>query len=128
MAGKKGPNPTDRGKGGVKRSELTEARGIPVDLVLEGANRHEMKLTESTLASLLPAAEAARQAHLASGAAQGRRLDVGYDYAQMREVVAAFGYTAHIRPRDEQVQAKKAGQQARRWIVECTHSWLNRFR
>jgi len=55
-------------------------------------------------------------------------LDAGYDYAQVREVVAALGYTAHIRPRGEEVQAKKAGQNARRWVVERTHSWLNRFR
>ena len=47
-------NPMDRGKGGFKRSLLTEARGIPVGLVLEGANRHDMKLTETTLRSLLP--------------------------------------------------------------------------
>ncbi|RZK10058.1 MAG: IS5 family transposase [Hymenobacter sp.] len=125
---KTGPNPTDRGKGGVKRSLLTEARGIPVGLVVEGANRHDMKLTESTLASLPPVAEAARQAHLASGATQGLCLDAGYDYAQVREVVQALGYTAHIRPRGEEAQAKKAGQKARRWVVERTHSWLNRFR
>ena len=128
-AGKKtGPTPTDRGKGGVKRSLLTEARGIPVGLVLDGANRHDMKRTERTLASLPPAAEAARQVHLASGAGQGLCLDAGYDYAQVREVVASFGYTAHIRPRGEEAQAKKAGQKARRWVVERTHSWLNRFR
>ena len=44
LGGKKtGPNPTDRGKGGVKRSLLTEARGIPVGLVLDGGEpaRHE---------------------------------------------------------------------------------------
>ena len=115
MGKKTGPNPTDRGKGGVKRSLLTEARGIPVGLVLDGANRHDMKRTESTLASVPPAAEAARQAHLASGAGQGLCLDAGYDYAQVREALAAFGYTAHIRPRGEEVRAKKAGQQARRW-------------
>ena len=128
MEKKTGPNPTDRGKGGVKRSRLTEARGIPVGLVLDGANRHDMKLTESTLAGLPPAAEAARQAHLASCAGQGLCLDAGYDYAQVREVATSFGYTAHIRPRGEEVQAKKAGQKARRWVVECPHSWLNRFR
>ena len=128
-AGKKtGPNPTDRGKGGVKRRLLTEARGIPVGLVLDGANRHDTKRTASTLASLPPAAEAARQAHLARGAEQGLCLDAGYDYAQVRDVLAAFGYTARIRPRGEEVRAKKAGQQARRWVVERTHSWLNRFR
>ena len=54
--GKTAPNPTDRGKGGVERSLLTEARRILVGLVLEGANRHEMKRTESTLRSLPPAA------------------------------------------------------------------------
>ncbi|GAA4005441.1 hypothetical protein GCM10022408_16490 [Hymenobacter fastidiosus] len=128
-AGKKtGPNPTDRGKGGVKRSLLTEARGIPVGLVLEGANRHDMKLTESTLTSLPPAAEAARQAHLAGGGEQGLCLDAGYDYTQVREIVAALGYTAHIRSRGEEAQVKKAGQKARRWVVERTRSWLNRFR
>ena len=129
LGGKKtGPNPTDRAKGGVKRSLLTEARGIPVGLVLEGANQHDMKLTESTLRSLPPAAQAARKAHLAAGGEQGLCRDAGYDYAQVREIVAAHGYTAHIRPRGEEVQAKKAGQKARRWVVERTHSWLNRFR
>ena len=39
-----GPNPTDRGKGGVKRSLLTEGHGVPIAVVIEGANRHEMKL------------------------------------------------------------------------------------
>ena len=87
-----------------------------------------MKLTESTLARLPSAAEAARQVHLVSGAEQGLCLDAGYDYASVREVAASFGYTAHIRPRGEEAQAKKAGQKARRWVVERTHSWLNRFR
>ena len=40
---KTGPNPTDRGKQGVKRSLLTEA-AVPVALAIEGANRHDMKL------------------------------------------------------------------------------------
>ena len=97
-------------------------------LVLDGANRHDMKLTESTLRSLPPAAEAARDAHRAAGQDQHLCLDAGYDYAQVREVVAELGYTAHIRPRGEETRAKKAGQKARRWVVERTHSWLNRFR
>lgn len=44
-----GPNPTDRGKGGAKRSLLTEAHGIPIALAIEGANRHDMKLVIPTL-------------------------------------------------------------------------------
>ena len=49
---KTGRNPTDRGKQGVKRSLLTEAKGIPLSVVARGANRHDMKLVEETLASL----------------------------------------------------------------------------
>jgi transposase len=103
--------------------------------VLDGANRHDVKLVESTLASLPPAVEAARQAHQAQDASQGQGLclDAGYDSKQVRETLAALGYTAHIRPRSEEVPARKAGQKARRWgrpgrVVERTHSWLNRFR
>ena len=128
MGKKTGPNATDRAKGGVKRSLLTKARGIPVDLVLDGANRHDVKLVDSILTSLPPAAEAARDAHRAAGGEQGLCLDAGYDSKQVRETLIALGYTAHIRPRGEEVQAKKAGQKARRWVVERTHSWLNCFR
>ncbi|MCS6911215.1 MAG: transposase, partial [Anaerolineales bacterium] len=41
-----------------------------------------------------------------------------------------FGFTAHIRARGEEAKAlaAEAGKRARRWVVERTHSWLNRFR
>jgi putative transposase len=45
---KTGPNPTDRGKQRVKRSPMTEADGIPLAVVVEGANRHHMKRVRST--------------------------------------------------------------------------------
>lgn len=61
---------------------------------------------------------------------QGMCLDKGYDYAEVREMVREFGFTAHIRARGEEVQALKryVGAKARRWVVERTHSWMNRFR
>ena len=61
---------------------------------------------------------------------QGMCLDKGYDYDSVRDLVAEFGYTAHIRARGEEAQAIKrdAGFKARRWVVERTHSWMNRFR
>ncbi len=48
----------------------------------------------------------------------------------MRRTLDEFGFTAHIRSRGEEAQAikKEAGFKARRWVVERTHSWLNRFR
>lgn len=57
-------------------------------------------------------------------------LDKGFDYDGVRELVTVWGYTAHIRTRGEEIDAKKRvpGYRARRWVVERTHSWLNRFR
>ena len=57
-------------------------------------------------------------------------LDKGYDYDEVRELLTEFGFTAHIRARGEEAQALKqeAGFKARRWVVERTHSWMNRFR
>lgn len=47
-----GSNPTDRGKGGVKRSLLSDARGIVLGLAVAVANRHGMKLLKKTLHSM----------------------------------------------------------------------------
>jgi transposase len=126
LAGKKiGSNPTDRGKGGVKRSLLTEAHGIPLAVVIDGANRHDMKLVKPTLSDLM-----LHRPIPTSAQPQGLCLDKGYDYDEVRALVAEFGFTAHIRTRGEEAHAIKheAGFRARRWVVERTHSWMNRFR
>ena len=61
---------------------------------------------------------------------QGLCLDKGYDYDEVRAIVAEFGFTAHIRSRGEEAKelAAEAGKRARRWVVERSHSWMNRFR
>jgi IS5 family transposase len=61
---------------------------------------------------------------------QGLCLDKGYDYDEVRAIVEEFGFTAHIRSRGEEAQALKreAQAKARRWVVQRTHSWMNRFR
>ena len=97
-------------------------------LVLDGASRNDVKLVDSTLAGLPPVAEAARDVHRAAGGEQGLCRDADYDTIQVLETLTTLGDTAYIRPRGEEVQAKKAGQKARRWVVERTHSWLSRFR
>jgi putative transposase len=56
-------------------------------------------------------------------------LDKGYDYDEVRELAVLFGFTLHAARRGEDARAiKKAGYRARRWVVERTHSWMNRFR
>jgi len=61
---------------------------------------------------------------------QGLCLDRGYDYEEVRELVAEFGFTAHIRTRGEEIERKlrTPDWRARRWVVEACHSWLNRNR
>ena len=107
---------------------LVEAGGIPVALVVAGANRHDMKLTEATLAGVPASVEALRWAAHEAGQAQGLCLDKGYDYEEVRDIADAFGYTLHLRCRGEEKAEREAGKQARRWVVERTHSWFNRYR
>ena len=61
---------------------------------------------------------------------QGMCLDKGSDDQEVRATLAAFGCTAPMRSRGEEAQAitAPAGQKARRWVVEPTHAWMNRFR
>ena len=125
LGGKKtGPNPTDRAKQGTKRSVLVDGAGVPLGLAIDGANVHDKWLVEPTLASIpieRPEPSAAEPQHLC--------LDKGYDYTDTRALVALNGYIGHIKARGEEVTLKRSKRvKARRWVVERTHSWFNRFR
>ena len=44
-------------------------------------------------------------------------------------MVASLGFTVHLRSRGkEQGDIGELGHRARRWVVECTHGWMNQFR
>jgi transposase len=104
---------------------LTEADGIPIGLAVDGANRHDSKWVKATVESI-----PVKRPEATKKASQGLCLDKRYDYDSVRDLVKEFGYTAHIKARDEEAQAikRQAGFKARRWVVERTHSWMNRFR
>ena len=57
-------------------------------------------------------------------------LDKGYDYPTVRELVNEWGYTAHIPVRGQSngTTGKIPKYRSRRWVVERSHSWFNRFR
>jgi putative transposase len=120
-----GNNPTDRGQLGTTRSVLTDGQGLPLGIAVEGANRHDMTLVDATLEAIIikrPEPTVTHPQHLC--------LDQGYDYDAVRETLEAWSYTAHIRHRGEEAQATRdiPGYRARRWVVERTHAWMNRFR
>ena len=109
----------------MKRSLLTEAAGVPIGLAVDGANRHDMRMVRDTIESI-----PVDRPNPTRRKKQGICLDKGYDYDDVREALSEFGFTAHIRCRGEEAKAIKteAGFKARRWVVERTHSWFNRFR
>lgn len=126
MVGKKtGPNPTDRAKGGVKRSLLTDADGIPLSIAVAGANRHDVKLFKETIESMV-----LRRPKPTRKKKQNLCLDAGYVGNEVQALAKEFGFTLHVRPRGEEARdiKRSARKKARRWVVERSHSWLNRFR
>ena len=99
---------------------------MPVGLAVEGANRPDFKMARETV-------ESAPVSRPEAQSGRGRQhicLDKGYDYAEVDELVQEFGFTAHVARRGEAPRPvkKAAGRKARRWVVERSHSWMNRFR
>ena len=101
---KTGPDPTYCGKDGVKRSLLTEGHGVPIGLVVAGANRTDMKLVRATLESII-----VERPEPTPDQPQGVCLDKGYDYQEVRDTLAEFGFTGHIRDGRKKPQAIKPG-------------------
>lgn len=120
-----GPNPTDRGKNGTKRSVIVEADGGPLGVIVAGANVHDTKLLKETIESIVvqrPAPTKKSPQHLC--------LDKGYDNPTGHGTVQETNYRPHIRRiGEEKFDGKKRKRHpARRWVVERTLGWLSRCR
>ena len=99
-----------------------EEHGVPLSIVVTGANRNDVTQVEAVLGSIvIPRPKHGKQ-HLCA--------DNGYAGEPAAKIIKRFKYIAHVRGRGEEVAAKKAhkGGKARRWVVEVAHSWFNRFR
>jgi putative transposase len=77
-------------KKGTKRSLAVESYGLPVGIVLDGANRHDVKLLEDTLKSIVTA----------HPEGMNPCLDAGYTGSQ--KAAEGMGYEAYIRFREEE--------------------------
>ncbi len=104
---------------------MTDAAGVPVAVAVDGANRRDMKMARETLEGI-----AADRPEPREGKPQNLCLDKDYDYAEVYELADEFAFTTHTRRRgvDYQQVKRSARKKARRWVVERTHSWMNRFR
>ena len=120
-----GPSPVDRAKSGTKRSVLSDGRGAPLAVVVAGANVPDKTLALETLDTTAverPQKVGYRRHHLC--------LDAGYDYTDVVEGVLERDYILHGKKRrvpEPEVCPEKT-HPARRWVVERTHAWHNKFR
>jgi transposase len=110
---KAGRNPVDRGKQGIKRSTVVDAKGIPLGAVVAPANRHDCPLLDETLDTLEALGELPEQMSV--------YLSRGYDSRSTKEKLEDRGLLAMISEK-----GKPAPLQAtKRWVVERTSSWHN---
>lgn len=103
---------------------LTDGAGVPIGVAVAGANVHDQKLVQETLTSIpvrRPRPTPRKKQHLCA--------DKGYDADAVRRVAKRRRYVSHIPRKGEDASrpTRRRGR-ARRWVVERTHSWVNRAR
>lgn len=89
---------------------------------MTAANTHDMKAATITVDSL-----AVRRPRPTLETPQHLCLDKGYDFPAIEAAVRQRQYTVHLRHRGECVPRRRR-HPARRWVVERTSAWHNRFR
>ena len=109
-------------KNGSKRHLLVDGRGVPLSIVVTGANFHDVTQLELVLDEIvIPRPENVEQ-HLCA--------DKGYSGEPAYQAIIDRNYIPHVKQRGEEIQEKKdnPSYKNRRWVVEVSHSWFNRFR
>jgi len=104
---------------------LVDGRGVPLSLVVTGANRHDVSQLDAVLSAIM-----VKRAVPAERRSKHLCLDAGYRGEPALQIIARHGYIPHVASRRQEIRAKQRypGRKARRWVVEVCHSWFNRFR
>ncbi len=104
---------------------LVDGNGVPLSLVVTGANRHDVSQLEAVLDAIVVQRANPphrRHKHLCA--------DAGYTGAPALKVIEENGYIPHVKGRGQEANELKRdpAKRAKRWVVEVAHSWFNRFR
>ena len=103
-----------------------DGRGVPLSIIVTGANRHDVSQLGAVLDGIVvqrPQPPERRSKHLCA--------DAGYTGVPALCIITEHGYIPHVKGRGEEAADKRrhpTTKKARRWIVEVAHSWFNRFR
>jgi len=93
-----------------------------LSLVVTGANRHDVSQLDLVLEEIIIERPNDLEQHLCA--------DKGYTGQPALDIIKAKSYVPHVKSRGEEIQNKRknSGWKNRRWVVEVSHSWFNRFR
>jgi len=133
-----GNNPTDRSKLGTKRHILTDKQGIPLSAIISPASTHDIKLVTNVIDNSV----INRPSNLSFTKKNKRMkynhlcLDKAYNSKPIENEIIRRGYVPHIpykikrgqRKEEIAYQHKHQTIRNKRWVVERTNSWHNRFR
>ena len=120
-----GHNPTDRRKLGTKRHILTDKNVIPLSAVITSANTHDVNIAIDIVDSIVIKRPSSKPKY--NHKKQNLCLDKAYHSKEVEQESIKRGYIPHIRHRREKKKHINR-HPARRWVVERTNSWHNRFR
>jgi transposase len=110
-----GPNPTDRGKADSKYHLLVDAHGLPVNVLVSAANRHDGLFVEPILDSL-PGIKRGGRGHPRRRPVK-LHSDKGYDIPRARRYLRRRRITARI----ARIGVDSSARLGRhRWVVERT--------
>jgi len=139
-----GNNPTDRSKLGTKRHILTDKKGIPLSVVISSASTHDIKLVTDVVDNSVIKRQRQRQLPSHKPKLRTRSklqhlcLDKAYNSESEEQELIKRGYVLHIpykKKKGEEVDEEntkampnRKKHSPKRWVVERTNSWHNRFR
>ena len=100
-----------------------DAKDTPLGMLIGPANQHDSRMLAPTLDAIPPVRSGRR------GRPRRRpgklHADKGYDHRRCRRECRAGGIQPRIARRGVE-SSQRLG--CYRWVVECTHAWLNRLR
>jgi transposase len=131
---------------------LTDKKGIPLSVVISPASTHDINLVTDVVDNTVIKRPQSKSSSSKSRSGRRRRkrrqhlcLDKGYKSAQEEQELIKRGFVLHIPIKKKKRKGKGEGEEdgevkevkvtpfrkkysAKRWVVERTNSWHNRFR
>jgi putative transposase len=101
---------------------VVDQNGVPLAVVISGANVHDSKEHDHCWDSLILARPNPKVLE------QHACEDKGYDFPACRRKLAKKGYIVHIPYRGLGIATNRTKHPSRRWVVERTGRWVNLFR